>query len=53
MWCVCGVGVCECGGIVCVWCVLGVVCLCGLCLWFGCVCGVCVWGWCVCVIVRV
>ena len=34
--------VCEFGGVVCVRFVVGVVLLCGLCVWFGCVCVVCV-----------
>ena len=38
--CLCVWCVCECGCVVCVWFVVGVVRLCGLCVWFVCVCGV-------------
>ena len=50
---VCVVCICECGGVFCVRRVVGVVRLCGLCVWFLCVCGVCVGLVCVGVSVRV
>ena len=50
---VCVVCICECGGVFCVRRVVGVVRLCGLCVWFVCVCGVCVGVVCVVVSVRV